>query len=864
MNYFVKDKRSPKLSLDFNWKSKKNHIFFSTLVFGSKLLIKKEKKLSPTLKKIQRNKNHIMIKNHPISNKSTEDFDINDDKSTSNLTSTLISIEPNPIKQNLINHINTENNINIPKRKRKSLHLPTNSLTQTYKAINYNMKLINSNNDNDNNNKELKKRCRHMQVKREICKNNRNNPNNNNKDNKLENTSKLIDCNVNSREYKNKSITIPINKKINNNFLKHQKQDKSLPDYFFLKNKMQKKVIKNNIIENYKENKENIEINDSKNICYIKRSKINSRVKRIKFPQSNNICNSKMNPIIKYTNNGKKIGNKYYKIALKEIQKKENEIKDNNDIYFNENDLNENILSIKTDKNFEQNNRDSIINKVLHFKTECNGIFNQVKKNNNHNLSNNPSNLKGIHNNKKLKEKKESCDSVMNSINVKKNKEINVEENPDIKNIENIIKNNLDYNLNKKKFFNRKNDDNSYLYKLQKYNTHSTLNSDAKTKHDTNQKDKDENININQDYFFLDNNKNINSNSLTINRDLIIIQKRFKSISLNLNMQTKKPKHLINNNNKNHFYELLKNDKILRMFLFFCELDNSLLNKFCLISKDIYKKIKPFIYQKISSTIFKYNENNSTRNKIKQYLMKNNSSLMKLSPAILHKKYTDLIFENNNKYDTDIKKDLTRTFPNNILFKYGNTYYNKLYHILTAYSNFNKNIGYIQGLNFLAANIIYFFEDEIDEFVFLDGIIHKFDLHKILDKNFNNNFFVKKLEKINLLLMKRLPKLNKFLSNIKLNFEFFTTNWILTLFSDSMDNEYLTIIWDYMTIFGWKFFEYFILNILILSENSILHLTQNILTSFKKNILRNENFKKNFHKLINETLQSLVNDEIIV
>ena len=97
MNYFVKDKRSPKLSLDFNWKSKKNHIFFSTLVFGSKLLIKKEKKLSPTLKKIQRNKNHIMIKNHPISNKSTEDFDINDDKSTSNLTSTLISIEPNPI-----------------------------------------------------------------------------------------------------------------------------------------------------------------------------------------------------------------------------------------------------------------------------------------------------------------------------------------------------------------------------------------------------------------------------------------------------------------------------------------------------------------------------------------------------------------------------------------------------------------------------------------------------------------------------------------------------------------------------------------------------------------------------------------------
>ena len=59
------------------------------------------------------------------------------------------------------------------------------------------------------------------------------------------------------------------------------------------------------------------------------------------------------------------------------------------------------------------------------------------------------------------------------------------------------------------------------------------------------------------------------------------------------------------------------------------------------------------------------------------------SSLSKFSPALIRKKYTDLQFEKNHKYDTEIKKDLTRTFPDNILFKYGNSYYNKLYHILT-------------------------------------------------------------------------------------------------------------------------------------------------------------------------------------
>ena len=864
MNYLMKGKKSPKLSFDFNLKPKKNQIFFSTLVFRSKLIIKNDRKLSPTLKKIQGNKNHIMIKNYPFENKVIEDFDINDDKSTSNLTSTLISNEQNIIKQNLTNHINTENNldINTSNNKRKSINSLANSLNHTDK-------IFNTNNHNVNNNiKEIRRRYRHKQVKREICMSNTNNnnniPNNKMKDNKLEKNNKLIDYKLNPREYKNKSITIPINKKISDNFLINQKQDKSLLDYFLLKNKIHKKTIKsNNIIENYKENKENIEINDNKSIYFIKRSKVNSKVKRIKFPPSNKIYNSKTNSKSKYINNGKKIiGNKYYKITLKEIKKKENEMKENNDIYFNENDLNENILSIKTEKNIEQNNRDSIINKVLHFKTECNGIFNQIKSNNKNNANNN-SNLNEIQGNKKLKEKKESINSIINNENDKNNKEINIEENGDIKNIENIIKNNLDYNLNKRKFIMRKNDDNYLYQKLQKYNTHSTLNNDLilKTKIDSIiQKEKDESsININKDSSLPDNIDK--QNSLTLNRDLMFTKKRFKSISLNLNKQPKKPQHL---NNKNILYEIIENNKILQILYSFCEFDNNLLNKFCLLSKNIYKKIKPLIYQKISSTIFKYNENNNTKNKIKKYLMKNNSSLMKLSSTILHKKYTDLIFENNNKYDVDIRKDLTRTFPDNILFKYGNTYYNKLYHILTAYSNFNKNIGYIQGLNFLAANIIYFFEDEIDEFVFLDAIIHKFDFNKILDKNLNNNFFVKKLEKINLLLMKKLPKLNKFLSNIKLNFDFFITNWILTLFSDSIDTEYLTIIWDFMGIFGWKFFEYFVLNVFILCENSILNSTQNNLTYIKKNIFRNENFKKNFNNLIKDTVHSLINDEIII
>ena len=106
--------------------------------------------------------------------------------------------------------------------------------------------------------------------------------------------------------------------------------------------------------------------------------------------------------------------------------------------------------------------------------------------------------------------------------------------------------------------------------------------------------------------------------------------------------------------------------------------------------------------------------------------------------------------------------------------------------------------------------------------------------------------------------------MDTFLSDIKLNIEFFTTNWILTLFSDSMDIEFLVIVWDYMVIFGWKFIKYFILNILLKSENDILNSSQCNLTHAKKNLLKNDKFKNNFHKILKDTEQLMISDDNLI
>lgn len=48
-----------------------------------------------------------------------------------------------------------------------------------------------------------------------------------------------------------------------------------------------------------------------------------------------------------------------------------------------------------------------------------------------------------------------------------------------------------------------------------------------------------------------------------------------------------------------------------------------------------------------------------------------------------------------------IKIDLPRTFPDNIYFEDHNTRF-QLFNVLVAYAHHNKDVGYCQGLNYIA------------------------------------------------------------------------------------------------------------------------------------------------------------------
>jgi hypothetical protein len=78
-----------------------------------------------------------------------------------------------------------------------------------------------------------------------------------------------------------------------------------------------------------------------------------------------------------------------------------------------------------------------------------------------------------------------------------------------------------------------------------------------------------------------------------------------------------------------------------------------------------------------------------------------------------------------------IIKDLDRTYPSCQLFtdKYGNGQ-RKLFKVLSCYSLYNKEIGYVQGMSFIAALLLIYMDEE-STFFMLDSIMNKYEMKGI-------------------------------------------------------------------------------------------------------------------------------------
>lgn len=147
-----------------------------------------------------------------------------------------------------------------------------------------------------------------------------------------------------------------------------------------------------------------------------------------------------------------------------------------------------------------------------------------------------------------------------------------------------------------------------------------------------------------------------------------------------------------------------------------------------------------------------------------------------------------------------IKIDLPRTFPDNIFFEHHDIRL-QLFHVLVAYAHHNKEVGYCQGLNYIAGLLLIVTKNEEWSFWLLK---------QLLD-NTVRSYHTKTMEGLKIdtavfraLLVQRAPQVNQRLEVVGLPCAVMSTKWLICMFAEVLPTETVLRIWDCIFLEGDK------------------------------------------------------------
>lgn len=149
-------------------------------------------------------------------------------------------------------------------------------------------------------------------------------------------------------------------------------------------------------------------------------------------------------------------------------------------------------------------------------------------------------------------------------------------------------------------------------------------------------------------------------------------------------------------------------------------------------------------------------------------------------------------------YTEQIEKDLERTFPKEDFFKSAKGF-EVLRNILTAYSWRNPNVGYCQGMNFIAGRFLTLGFSELETFWLLVQIVEKV----LPFEYFSTMTGVMQDQKIfDYLLRTRIPKVAEALDNLDMNSSLITVQWFICIYAYTFNTNVVVKIWDEIFMFG--------------------------------------------------------------
>lgn len=151
-----------------------------------------------------------------------------------------------------------------------------------------------------------------------------------------------------------------------------------------------------------------------------------------------------------------------------------------------------------------------------------------------------------------------------------------------------------------------------------------------------------------------------------------------------------------------------------------------------------------------------------------------------------------------------IARDLGRTFPTHVLFRdvdgVGQT---RLRDILHAYACIDPEVGYVQGMGFLAGTLMTQMDTE-ESFWALHSLMHnsRYRLREMYRPGFPMlQCFFFQLKK---LMSQQIPKLFRHFEALGVDPSFFASQWFLTLFVYHFQFRAVLRVWDIFVSEGWK------------------------------------------------------------
>lgn len=182
-------------------------------------------------------------------------------------------------------------------------------------------------------------------------------------------------------------------------------------------------------------------------------------------------------------------------------------------------------------------------------------------------------------------------------------------------------------------------------------------------------------------------------------------------------------------------------------------------------------------------------------------LISGSRDLLLMNPGV----YEQLVIYETSASELDIIRDISRTFPSHVFFQQRHgPGQRSLYNVLKAYSVYDRDVGYVQGMGFLAGLLLLYMSEE-DAFWLLVALL-KGAVHAPMEGLYLAGLPLVQqyLFQFEQLVKEHMPKLGKHFSEEMINPSMYASQWFITVFSYSFPFPLALRIWDVFLYEGVK------------------------------------------------------------